>query len=101
MEQRGRFWQVKEFTDQRNKFAKIVDSLNGVASAGHLFVKSTDSELINQFEDYPRVSHDDALETLAIGVMELSGLGYDVEQFQDVAVIDQGDLDLSSFYGAP
>jgi len=76
MEQRKRFWQVVEFTDPRSKFSKIVDSLNGIASEGHLYVLPEMTELINQFNDYPRVSHDDCLETLALGVMDLSGPGY-------------------------
>lgn len=107
MENSGRYWQVHEFTDQRNKFTKIVDALNGVASAGHLHVLQEQTTLIQQFQDYPRVSHDDELETLAIGVMELSGLQYTDEMFKDVGVTsgDYGGSDdnfeMMDYLGAP
>jgi len=104
MEQRGRYWQVHEFTDQRSKFNKIVDGLNGVASSGHLYVQAKQTDLIQQFQDYPRTQHDDALETFALGVSELSGLAYTDEQFQDVGMSAYGNgdvLDYSSYLGAP
>jgi hypothetical protein len=88
MEDQAIWYVIDEFTDQRGKFNKIVDGLNGVASAGHLWVKDSQTEFINQFTDYPNVSHDDVLETVAIGVTELrlpqhavsegSGWGFDV-----------------------
>ena len=105
MEQRGRYWQVMEFTDQRSKFDKIVDSLNGPASEGHVYVKPDMTDLMTQFQDYPRVSHDDILETLALGVAELSGIGYTEEQFKDEMIMDEesgmGEIDYAEFCGAP
>lgn len=102
MEQRRRFWQVHEFTDQRNKYSKIVDSLNGIAAEGHLYVKKDMTDLISQFEDYPSISHDDVLETLALGVAELSGLEYDEQMFGDAALDDdQEEIDFSLALGAP
>ena len=106
MENEGRFWQVREFTDSRSKFNKIVDSLNGVASEGHLFVKPNMSDLITQFRDYPKVAHDDVVETLALGVMELSGAAYTEELLGADAVMDldndeYAELDMSAMLGAP
>jgi len=109
MEERKRWWQVVEFTDQRSKFSKIVDSLNGIASAGHVHVLADQTELIGQFNDYPRVSHDDALETLALGCMDLSGPGhYEVdlehtEEEEDLRLMYGGDtdLDMNAILGAP
>lgn len=85
MEQQGRFWAIKEYTDQRPKFQRIVDALNGPASAGHLHCKRDMTEFINQFGAYKNVSHDDVIECAAIGVDELSqpmyisGIGGDVQ----------------------
>ena len=103
MESRGTFWQVVEFTDNRNKYNKIVDSLNGIASGGHLYVQENSVDLISQFRDYPSVSHDDELETLALGCMELSGLGYQEELFGDVGMENHGEtIDYAAYCnGAP
>jgi hypothetical protein len=71
MEDQSVWYVIDEFIDQRGKYNKIVDGLNGIASAGHLWVKNTQTEFISQFTDYPNVSHDDVIETVAIGVTEL------------------------------
>ena len=95
MDERKRYWQVVEFTDPRSKFSKIVDGLNGIASAGHLHVRAEQTDLIGQFNDYPRVSHDDCLETLALGCIDLSGPGHyevDLEHTET-------DEDLKLMYG--
>jgi len=109
MDERHRYWQVVEFTDPRSKFSKIVDSLNGIASSGHLHLKAEQSDLIMQFNDYPRVSHDDALETLALGCMDLYGHGYSEMDLGKLTVDDddsklmyEGDISgVLSSMGAP
>ena len=77
MEQQGRFWAIKEYTDQRPKFQRIVDALNGPASAHHLHCHRDMTEFIDQFQAYKNVSHDDVIECAAIGVDELSQPMYD------------------------
>lgn len=105
MEQRQQWWQVQEFTDARSKFSKIVDSLNGVASAGHLYAYEEGPELFSQFRDYPHVSHDDVLETLAIGVMELKTGYYAAVDFGEEinanGVEVDNSIDYTQFCGAP
>jgi len=72
----GRYWMVEEFVDKRKKIDRIVDSLAGPASNGALYVRRSQSALISQFIHYPGKNpsgtHDDVLETVAIGVASLS-----------------------------
>ena len=100
MEQQGRFWAIKEYTDQRSKFQRIVDALNGPASAGHLYCKREMTEFIEQFGAYKNVSHDDVIECAAIGVDELSQPMYDFNLMSDIE--NEDDIpDLKYHMGAP
>jgi hypothetical protein len=76
MESRGRYIQVykppNNKMDMRKKRYRILDSLTGVASQGHLFVDfNRQKEFCDQFVSYPNVSHDDALESGA-GAVKLA-----------------------------
>lgn len=100
MEQQGRFWAIREHADQRPKYMRIIDSLTGIASARHLHVQRQMSELIEQFQFYKNVQHDDVLECCALGVAELNQPAYDFEQFD--AVMDaEDDLKPLVYGGAP
>lgn len=61
-------------TQNKTKFARISGALAGPASNGHIFVHPSMSMLIEQFNSFgPTYSgHDDALETFAAGVQELT-----------------------------
>ncbi len=54
--------------DKRSKFNKIVDGLSGPASNGVFYIRREHTEFIQQFTEYPDVSHDDIIESVAIGV---------------------------------
>lgn len=73
MTEQRRYFVIEEYVDKRKKYDRIVDSLNGTASMGHLFVKKEHSEFIEQFTAYPDVAHDDLLEAVAVAVADLSG----------------------------
>jgi hypothetical protein len=75
MKHRGLYWPIEEFSDRRKKFARITDSLSGPASEGALYCRPEHSMFVEQFSMYPQVSHDDALEAVAVGVMKLNELG--------------------------
>lgn len=75
MEQQRRYYVIEEITDKRKKFQRIVDGLSGPASNGKLFIKREHTDFIQQFCDYPNVSHDDIIETIAVGCEKLSGFG--------------------------
>jgi hypothetical protein len=65
------FFPVEEVVDKRKKFDRIVDTLSGIASAGHLHVRPDQHELLDQFRSYPDVTHDDILDAVAMAVMKL------------------------------
>lgn len=70
MARAARYFAIKEVTDKRSKRDKIIDSLNGTASESKLFVHSSHTEFIQQFNEYPDVVHDDVLDAVALAVKE-------------------------------
>ena len=76
MKRTGRFYPIEEFKDKRKKIDRIKDGLAGAASNGALYVRRSQSAFISQFIHFPGKNpdgtHDDVLETVAIGVASLS-----------------------------
>lgn len=72
---RKRFCHIEPIQDKRSKEDAIGQSLLPVASNGMLNCLETHVELINQFTRYPRVKHDDVIESVARGIdmMDLTG----------------------------
>lgn len=84
MKARGVYVPILEFADQGSKFNRIVDGISGPASHGHFHLPPADDpegvnhsegmrQLVQQFCEYPTVSHDDALEVFAVGLSALQG----------------------------
>lgn len=89
MARKGIYFATKDTgTDKRPKFVRIVTSLSGVASQGHLWCRKSHSEFILQFQSYgPGYrGHDDLLETVAIGVSELTNpyLELGASEYEDI-----------------
>lgn len=102
MEHQKQYFVIQEYVDKRKKHDRIIDSLNGVAAAGHLHVLKSQSELIAQFREYPDVSHDDVLETVAIAVSELAKPLYSYMSGTPYEAEDESDYpELSYTRGAP
>lgn len=66
------FFRVEPIEDRRKKSLRIRQELTGLASGGRLHMHPTQHELIDQFQSYPDVSHDDYLDALAIAIMLMS-----------------------------
>lgn len=84
MKARGVYVPILPFADQGSKFNRIVDGVSGPASHGTFHVPPADDpegvnnsegmrQLVQQFCEYPQVSHDDALEVFAVGLSALQG----------------------------
>lgn len=69
MNHQKRWYVIHEFVDQRSKFNRITDSLSGLTSNGHLHVKREHADFIQQFCDYPTVSHDDLLDAVSMALI--------------------------------
>lgn len=97
------YYVIEEITDKRSKYQRILDGLSGPAANGHLFIKKEMSELIQQYSDYPNVSHDDVLETVAVGCEKLSGSqGMDAEEAWDDIMHEERDMPRLEYQrGAP
>lgn len=76
MKRTGRYYPVEEFADKRKKLDRIKQGLAGPAANGALYVRRSQTTLISQFIHFPGKNpdgtHDDVLETVAIGVASLS-----------------------------
>lgn len=78
MQRQAIYFPIEEVTDQRSKHDRIVDGLNGVTSEQRLFLPPGELDegmkmFQEQFEQYPNVNHDDALESVAVAVSGASG----------------------------
>lgn len=72
MQREGFFLAIEEVTDQRPKFMKIIDGLQGIAASKRLFIRRNHTDFVSQFEDYPNVSNDDIIESIAMSCSKLS-----------------------------
>lgn len=85
MRRERRYFRVDAIADTRSKYSRIVDSHNGPASNGVLYIPPDDSATgasnsegmaayVEQFQEYPGSSHDDALDMVAAAIANLTGL---------------------------
>lgn len=107
MQQHGRYWPIiaddaaeRKFL-QKSKYDRIVDPLIGPASAGQLLFGRGQTNLVQQFLDYPNVSHEDELEAFAMGVRKLSRFSGIAVGSDDDGGDDDGVVDMRSFRRAP
>lgn len=76
MKAKRRYIQIDDNSDRRSKFDTIVDGLSGITSNGHLHVNKSHGEFIEQFQRYPKIPHDDVIETVAVGCERLQALEF-------------------------
>lgn len=102
---RGIFFTIIPVEDKRNKFVRIKDTLQGLASQGRLYALSTHIELHSQFKDYPQVKHDDLLDALSIATMlinpALLAAGNVYEGEYEVLYEDESSYEELEFGGCP
>lgn len=99
MRAKGVFFVIVPIEDKRNKFVRIKDTLQGLASQGKLLARSDHLELHSQFKDYPQVKHDDLLDAFSLATMlinpallaagnvyegEYENLGYSEEEYDEL-----------------
>lgn len=87
MAKRKMYFQILPFVGG-NKYARIRATLAGPASQGKIWVRTTDTPFIEQFDTYPSTDHDDELDaaTIALGALinPFAASGSDVEQESNV-----------------
>ena len=72
MARRQQYFPVMPYVDKRRKFNRIVSTLSGIASAHLLYCSPHHTDFIAQFSDYPNVSYDDLLDSIAIGMSQIT-----------------------------
>lgn len=101
MRQRREYVQVDTFPDRRSKRDRIVQGLNGVMSNRMFFVHKSMTDLIAQINAYPNVSHDDIIETAAVGAEALLKNDYLEAEYEEI-LYDEDDLpELGNWRSAP
>lgn len=101
MRQRREYLQIETVQDRRSKRDRIVDGLNGVLSSRHFYVKSDMVELIDQIRNHPSVSHDDVIETAAMGAEALLSMDYIDAEYEELELEEEGMPTLVNFRSAP
>lgn len=93
MRVKKRWYQIDTIPDKRSKRDRIVDGLNGPLAQGMFYLAPGMTELAEQIVGHPNVSHDDVIETAAVGTEQLlQGYGLDAEY--EVIEEDEEDLPL-------
>jgi hypothetical protein len=84
MSVRRQYYAIHEFNDGHSKFHRIVGGLTELASSGHLLIPPDGAPegvnnspgmqmFVQQFSQYPKVSNDDALESVAVACSAAQG----------------------------
>lgn len=101
MRERGIYYAIQPVTDKRKKFHRIVSTLAGPASQGHLYCAPHHQELRGQWAEYRGTDPDDILDTLAIAVMMLSNYALE-DKGAGIITLDESQYeDLTLQRGAP
>lgn len=72
MSRRQQYWAVIPYVDKRKKFNRIVSTLSGIASAQLLYCSPHHADFIAQFSEYPNGAYDDLLDSIAIGMSQIT-----------------------------
>jgi predicted phage terminase large subunit-like protein len=100
---RGIFFMIIPIEDKRNKFVRIKDTLQGLASQGMVYIKSHMTDFYSQFVDYPQVKHDDILDAFSLATMCVNPAMLQAGRvFEgEYSVVDESGYDELDFGGAP
>lgn len=74
MDEKRKWFPIKEYHDKRKKFNRITTTINPIASRGDMYIKNAHTEFLEQYAQYPDVTHDDILDSSAIALEELEGM---------------------------
>lgn len=69
---RREYTTIDESPDTRSKRSRIIDALSGPASNGTLYILPHHTEFIEQFTDYPAVTHEDVLDAVSMCIDALA-----------------------------
>jgi predicted phage terminase large subunit-like protein len=72
MQRNRQFFQITPCEDRRKKSVRIRQNVGDWAAHGQLYVHPRMTELIDQFNQYPDVNHDDLLDALSIALSLIS-----------------------------
>lgn len=89
MRERRRYVPIRILDDKRKKRHRVVQSLAGIASQGRLYIHPQHLDFQTQFLGFPHVSHDDYLDSAAMGLERAQQ--YDSSMLGEVFV-DEGAL---------
>lgn len=103
MKERREYYTVMESEgDNRSKLDKITDSLHGPASNGVVYVQPSMATFIDQYSNFPDVSHDDELECVARAIGKLNAKGINEALDEEEMFLDDGNVvELTAWRSCP
>lgn len=91
METQRIYFPIVEYVDKRKKYSRILDALAGISQHGHLYVRPSMTDFIQQFNEYPNVKHDDHLDAVSIAISELQS-AYEDETLEELLEKEKKEL---------
>jgi phage terminase large subunit-like protein len=64
--------EVKPLDDKRSKYNRIIGAIMDIAAAGKFYVSRAHLDFIADYSTYPSVDHDDLLDSVSMGLAELT-----------------------------
>ena len=82
MREAATYFPINELRDTRSKHDRIIQGIKGPASNRAIHIQRHHSEFIEQFENFPNVTHDDVLDMSAMCFLKfpMFGIGMNVSQ---------------------
>ena len=101
MTRKGLYYAIVPVTDKRKKYNRIVSTLSGPLSQGKLFLRSNMADLKAELTTYPNTTHDDLVDMLAMGVMDLSNALIDLDESEYMEIDESHIPDLRPMARCP
>lgn len=101
MTRKGQYYAITPVTDKRKKYNRIVSTLAGPLSQGRLYIRPNMSDLKAELVAYPNVNHDDLVDMVAMGVLDLSNGLIDLDESEYMEIDESHIPDLAPAGGCP
>lgn len=103
MARRQQWLSIIPVSDGRSKFHRIVDSFRPLLNNGMYYVRKTQTQLISDISQYPKIQYPDLLDAAAQGLRALISPALELgsDQYHEVDESSYKEIDYSRFQRAP
>jgi hypothetical protein len=93
MQRRSQYFVIIPFKNRQKKLHLITNAFSGILSHRRYFVRKEHTDFISQFTEYPSVSHDDLLDSAAMGLMTLVNPANEFSSDGTTITLDESDYE--------